>query len=287
VKLLWTTARSTPAASDLLLFRTLLEGQDLQRIRKGTSDAQQLTFSFWVKSNVTGTYVARIEDVDNSRHVGATYSISVSGTWERKTITFPADITGAFDNNNEQSLRVDFGLLAGTDWSSGTLPTTWGSYLAANVFPGQVNVAAATNNYWQVTGVQLEVGPAATPFEFKSFGQELRECQRYYFRYTNGGDAVSGRIPGMARLTSTTQGNMTIPFPQPMRARPSAMEFSGVRVTDNSAFDTGDCTISMGTNRSTSAALLGIDATTGGTAGSGYSVFINGATAFLGFSAEL
>lgn len=180
LKMLCTTADASPASTDLVRVDQYLEGQDLQRIAKGTASAQQLTLSFWVKTNVTGTYIVELVDVDNTRNVSASYTVAASATWERKTITFPADTTGAFDNDNALSLRVCFGLGAGPDLTGGTLQTTWATPTNANRYVGQTNLASATNNYWQVTGVQLETGVAATPFEFKSYGQELRECQRYY-----------------------------------------------------------------------------------------------------------
>jgi len=180
LKMECTTADAAPAASDTVNLSQRLEGQDLQGVKKGTSAAEQLTVSFWVKSNLTGTYVAQLADRDNSRQVGAQYTISASGTWEKKTITFPADTTGAFNNDNGDSLDVVWWLGAGSDRTSGTLRTAWTSTTTADVAVGQTNLAAATSNYWQVTGVQLEVGTVASPFEFKPFGQELLECQRYF-----------------------------------------------------------------------------------------------------------
>jgi hypothetical protein len=181
-KTLCTTADSTPAADDQLRFEGRLEGQDLQRIRKGTSSAQQLTLSFWVKSNVTGTYVFNLFDTDNTRQVSAAYTISASGTWEKKTITFPADTTGAFDNDNGNSLTARWNLSAGSNRNSGTLRTTWTSTVTADEAVGQTNLAAATDNYWQITGVQLEAGAVATPFEFENIGTTLAKCQRYFTR---------------------------------------------------------------------------------------------------------
>lgn len=179
-KALCTTADAAPAAGDFLFIRQQLEGQDLQSIKKGTSSAQSLTMSFWVKSNVTGTYILNLRDNDNNRLVAASYSISASATWERKTVTFPADTTGIFDNDNGASVQVVFWLAAGSNFTSGTLATSWATLVDANRAVGQTNLGVATNNYWQVTGVQLEVGAVATPFEFKSYGTELTECMRYY-----------------------------------------------------------------------------------------------------------
>jgi len=180
LKMLCTTADASPAAADRILIQQPLEGFDLQRIAKGTSSAQELTLSFWVKSNVTGTYIASLYDNNNTRHVSKTYTISASATWEKKTITFPADTTGAFTNDNAASLYLVLYLGAGSNWTSGTLATSWASFVAANDATGQTNLAAATNNYWQVTGVQLETGAVSTPFEFLPFGEDLRRCQRYY-----------------------------------------------------------------------------------------------------------
>ena len=185
LKMLCTTADASPAAADVCNFYTTLEGQNLQAIKKGTAAAEQLTISFWVKSNVTGTYVVEFYDNDNTRHMVKQYTISSSTTWEKKTITFPADTTGAFDNDNNGSLNCIFYLSSGSDRTSGTLPSSWASVTDANRAVGQTNLAAATDNYWQITGVQLEVGDTATPFEFKPFEKDLRECQRYYEKSYN------------------------------------------------------------------------------------------------------
>jgi hypothetical protein len=197
LKALCTTADASPAASDVCCIQQLLEGQDLQAFRKGTSSAQQFTISFWVKSNVTGTYIFELYDVDNTRQVSKSYTVSSSGTWEFKTLTLPADTTGAFDNDNALSMYVIWWFGGGSTFTSGTLNTSWASVTSANRAAGQVNVAAATNNYFQVTGVQLNVGGVAAPFEFKSFERELGECQRYYEKSYNP-DVVPG--------TNTTAG---------------------------------------------------------------------------------
>ena len=108
IRMLCTTADAAPAALDFLQLRQPLEGQDLQRVGKGTASARQLTISFWVKSNVTDTYICSLRDNDNTRVCSRSYTISASATWERKTITFPADTTGAWDNDNASSLSVNF-----------------------------------------------------------------------------------------------------------------------------------------------------------------------------------
>lgn len=229
LKMLCTTAQASPASDKYLFFDQRLEGQDLQRIAKGTASAQQLTLSFWVKSNKTGTYIAELMDEDNNRYVSASYSVSASATWEKKTITFPADTTGALDNDNAGSLYLRLWLGAGSNFTSGTLATSWGTPVTANRAVGQTNLAAATNNYWQITGVQLEVGPVATGFEFKSYGQELRECQRYYQKATSA--ALYGLI-GHGIATSATAGWGAVPLVTRMRTVAAYDSHSNVRVYD-------------------------------------------------------
>ena len=180
LKMLCTTADASPAAGDYIVFLQRFEGQNLQQIAKGTSSAKELTLSFWVKANVTGTYIVGFYDNDNNRSVSKSYTINASATWEKKTILIPADTTGAFDNDNAASLYLEWFLGAGSNRTSGTLQTSWGSYVAANYAVGQTNLAASTNNYWQITGVQLEVGSTATEFEFLPAQVELALCQRYF-----------------------------------------------------------------------------------------------------------
>ena len=220
-KALCTTAQASPGSTADVNFMHKIEGQDLQRIAKGTASAKQLTLSFWVKSNLTGTYIARILDNDNTRNVSAAYTINASATWEKKTVTFPADTTGAFDNDVAESIRLSFYLGVGSGLSSGTLATSWETVTNANIAVGQVNLAATANNYWQVTGVQLETGSVATPFEFEPFETTLRKCQRYYFRISPA-DANVESYNGYS--ASSTLAMVLAQFPVEMRIAPTSME---------------------------------------------------------------
>jgi len=240
VKMLCTTANAAPSGTNNLAVLTRIEGQNIQQFLKGTSSAKQFSLSFWVKSNVTGTYVAELFDIDNNRLVNAQYTISASATWEKKTITFPADTTGAFDNDNALSLSLTMWLGAGSGLTSGTLQTTWGTAVTANRAVGQTNLAAATNNYWQITGVQLEAGAVATPFEFEDYGVTLAKCQRYYQEF--GGDAATETFSyGFA--TSATVVESSITAPVTMRTVPTA--------TFSSASDFGSSDGTSGTTGST------------------------------------
>lgn len=220
LKVLCTTADASPAAGDFNILQTLLEGQNLQQFLKGTASAKPFALSFWVKSNVTGTYIAELNDMDNARPVSASYTISASGTWEKKTIIFPADTTGTFDNDNAKSIELNFWLGTGSTYSSGTLGTTWSTPVSANRAAGQVNLASATNNYWQVTGVQLEAGAVATPFEFEDYGTTLQKCQRYYETSFKQGQTVahgSGNFRPFAVNSLGCGGNSYFTFPLKVR----------------------------------------------------------------------
>jgi hypothetical protein len=182
LKVTATTQYSSLGAGDAYELNHRFEGQNLQQIKKGTSNAESVTLSFWVKSSVTGTFICAFNDLDTSgqRMVSGSYTISSANTWEYKTITFPPDTTGAFNNDNGLSARIIFCLAAGSNYTSGTLATSWeASSGGVNTYVGQTNLFGTLNATWQITGVQLEVGETATPFEHRSYGDELARCQRY------------------------------------------------------------------------------------------------------------
>jgi len=215
-----TTADASLAASDRLTLRYAFEGQDLQQVAKGTSSAKQLTLSFYIKATKTGTQIVELFDHDNTRHCAKSVTISQSNTWEKKTITYPADTTGALDNDNANSISIFFGIACGTDFTSGTLATAWAANTNANRFVGQVNHFDNTANNFEITGVQLEVGSTATDFEHRSFGQDLALSQRYYYRWTAG---VTNRYLWQGQSYSTTSCFGIIKdFPVTMRAVPTS-----------------------------------------------------------------
>ena len=176
-----TTDETSLDSSERIILRQRIEGQNLQALKKGTSDAEKVTLSFYVKSNLTGTAVVGLYDHDNSRYIAKSYTIDSADTWERKTITFEGDTTGTLDNDNAVSIEVQFYLQAGNNFTSGTLATAWESFTEANAAVGQtINIASSTDNDFFITGVQLELGSVATPFEHRSYAEELQRCQRYY-----------------------------------------------------------------------------------------------------------
>jgi hypothetical protein len=261
-----------------------LEGQNLQQFLKGTASAKPFSLSFWVKANVTGTYIAELFDLDNNRQVSASYTISASATWEKKTITFPADTTGAFDNDNAVSLYCVFHLGEGSNLTSGTLNTTWAATVVADRAVGQTNIAAATNNYWQITGIQLEVGAVATPFEFEDIGTTLAKCQRYYYLCVS--DANKTFSMGAAYTASHVMGH--VQFPVTMRGTPSLVAASGTNFYNFARNGANDLFNSVTiAQASTTSARLDNSTEIGSTAGHAGILQTNNANSSIAFSSEL
>jgi len=175
-----TTANGSLSAGSSLAIQQAIEGQNLQYLKKGTSSAESLTVSFWVRSNKTGTYIVELYDGDNARQASQSYTISSADTWEKKTLTYNGDTTGTLGNDNGNSLSLNFWLVAGTNFTSGTLQTSFTSNTNANRAVGQVNLADSTSNEWYITGVQLETGTSASDFEFLPYDVNLGRCMRYY-----------------------------------------------------------------------------------------------------------
>lgn len=218
-KWLCTIAGPTPTAPDYVIHTQSIEGQFLQHLLWGTALAKPLTLSFWVRSNKTGIYVAELRMPPT---YGIVYTINVADVWEYKTITFPGNTVTALTNDNAGRLSVQFWLQAGSTYNGGSsIPAAWNSTDNTRVV-GQVNVGAAVNNYWQITGVQLEPGSAATPFEHRSYDREFRKCQRYFQRWTQ--PPLRG-----AATSAAAAGRVGMPLPVPMRVAPtSALSAAGV-----------------------------------------------------------
>ena len=183
LKLDCTTAQASPAANAYLLLDYRIEGQNLQSLKKGTPNAEQSTLSFWVRCTKSGDMQVNLRDADNTRVVGKKVTIHTANAWEKKVVTFPADTTGAYDNDNNESMRIQFWLDAGSNYKAAAVPEQWEG-MDNNELATACNLALAdsTSNDFYITGVQYEVGPIATEFEHRSYGEELVLCQRYYYK---------------------------------------------------------------------------------------------------------
>ena len=283
-KLDCTTANSSLSAASDMVLQHRLEGQNLQLLKKGTSNAESVTVSFYVKSNKTGTYIFEMFDNDNSRSISKAYTISSADTWERKEITIEGDTTGTLDNDNARSVTLQWWLVAGSNFTSGTLSTSWtaSSGNTANRVVGQVNLADSTDNEWYITGVQMELGENASDFEHRSFGEELALCQRYYAKYDS---LNSYTCFGSGFSRTSTRAIVYFKFPESMRARPTVSE-SNTGVFDNGT--TQDITSMQDFESSYSAGSINLNVASGLTANNG-AIWVgnNNSSAYVDLDAEL
>ena len=278
-----TTIDASPADDDMQYTDQFIEAQNLQHLKYGTSNAESVTLSFYVKSSVASTMGLRFTHEDGGGSYGATYTINATNTWERKTITVPGNTATAINNDNGRGLRIAFGLSVGAN-NAGSNSTAWGN---GSLFGAHTNTFVGTANAtWQITGVQLEVGSAATEFEHLSFDEELRLCSRYYRkigRFMGGGRegySVSNVTftPGM-RLTGSDASNIV-----------STISAGGVmysRASVNNSTGTLSGTVSVSTTATAQAFTAGF-AHNGASTGSTYNgtnsgVYVDG----LEFDAEL
>jgi len=223
VKVTATTADATLTAAQTLNSSQGVEGTNVADLMWGTASARPVTLSFWVRSSLTGTFGGSLRNGASDRSYPFTYSISVADTWEYKTIAIPGDTSGTWLTTTGVGMRLTFGLGAGPDRSG-----TAGAWAAANIVAptGAVSVIGTLNATWYVTGVQLETGSVATPFERRPYGTELMLCQRYYIKYLNSGTNTLYAYTGVN--ISSTRSFHYVALPVPMRSAPSVAEVGAV-----------------------------------------------------------
>tara|TARA_R100000697_G_scaffold80047_1_gene92172 strand:- start:139 stop:1251 length:1113 start_codon:yes stop_codon:yes gene_type:complete len=213
-----TTADTSIAAGEFVILTQRFEGQDVQQFKKGSSDAESITVSFYVKGNASATYALELFDNDNSRQASQLFSVTTD--WTRVIKTFTPDTTGAFDDDNATSLELNIFLHAGSNLTSGTLSSTFASNTNANRAAGISSFFDSTDRTFFITGVQMEVGEQATPFEHRSFGEELDLCYRYYIKYHAGGSGTFSRMAlGFMRTSTNLRALFT--YPREMRSTPA------------------------------------------------------------------
>ena len=288
LKLAVTTAESALASDELLYLHTSLEGQNIQHLCYGTSSAKSLTLSFWVKSPLAGKHSLTFFQQTPTRSNTQSYTVSSANTWEYKTITIDGDTSGNIANDTTAELTLFWPLAAGTDYS-GTPHTGWGAYVATDdfAFSDQVNLAGQTGNFF-LTGVQLEVGEVATPFEHEDIGTTLEKCQRYYFRTNYNGDNNYFAAGG---VYTTTAAMVMLSLPVEMRAAPTAIDQSGTAAHYGSWGNgaTQVCSAVPAIRGSSSKTTCAIDLTfnTLNSATGTYVYRIVNASGYIGVSAEL
>ena len=237
-KLDCTTADASPGSADYLYMHYTGEGQDVQHLKFGGSNAESVTVSFWVKCTKTGNFQVNFVQVESTERIlGKTVTISSANTWEKKTLTFAGDTGGAgFTNDYSARWRIEMWLDRGSNYSSGALPTSWETMAAAD--RGATTTLALgdnTSNDFYITGIQVETGSTATAFEHRSFGEELARCQRYYWRVTGN----ANDMPGWCHImwhASASFAHFTCPVP--MRDSPSFTQNCTAKIVSADSSDT-------------------------------------------------
>ena len=199
---------SLPASPGFFSINQAVEGYNAADLLFGTAAAKQVTVSFWVRSSLTGTYCVSLRNTDASRSIATEYQISAADTWEFKTVTIQGDTSGTWAVNNSAGIFLDFSLGANADRKSAI--DTWVSQNSVAT-SNQVDWSNTSGATFYITGVQLEAGDTATPFEHRSYGAELALCQRYYQTLISG--------PLRMQISNTERDPRTI-SPE-MRATPT------------------------------------------------------------------
>jgi hypothetical protein len=222
-KITTTTADASIGAAQYAFVAQRIEGTNVADLMFGSASAKTITVSFWIRSSLTGTFSGALSNSTFNYSYAFEYSISAADTWEKKTITVSGATAGTWLTTNGIGLQVIFSMGHGSNFD-GTV-NTWEP--AGDIgISGSVAVAGTLNATWFVTGVQLEVGSVATPFERRPYGTELALCQRYYYKISPA--ASPSTLTGAGVCASTTNGNnMVGMFPVTMRIAPTALEQSG------------------------------------------------------------
>lgn len=274
-----TTADSSIASGSSYRIQQMVEGYNMADLNWGTSDAQSVTLSFWVRSSVTGTFGGSVANGDFNRFNVFSYTISVADTWEYKTVTITGDTSGTWPTDNSLSLRLNFSLGAGSTLLAAA--GSWGASTKEGV-TGQTNVIATNSATFYVTGVQLQTGSGASNFEYLQYSDQLQLCQRYYYQW-NTTSANNFLMFAMGVGTTALYGD--VKFPTTMRSNPSSITFgSGWGWWLGGALTTIS-TIAIAESGTTSVTLN--CTTTGVTAEKMYGVLPGGATNYIGFNSEL
>jgi hypothetical protein len=282
-----TTADTSLGATQYAAVIQKIEGTNLSDLGWGTANAKTVTLSFWVRSSLTGTFGGVVANSAHNRSYPFTYTISSADTWEQKTITISGDTSGTWLTTTGTGMRLFFGLGVGSTYSGTASAWAGSTYISAT---GATSVIGTLNATWYITGVQLEVGSVATPFERRPYGTELALCQRYYqkiFPQATNIHLASGYC------STTTSSRYVINLPVQMRIAPTALETSGTanQYAVNNTTSNFTCNVVPAFNSASQNTIgfsfnvaSGLTANTGALARTDAT---NGAGAYLGWSAEL
>ena len=282
------TVDSSIGATQIYAVEQLIEGYNFSDLNWGTANAKTITLSFWVRSSLTGTFGGSLRNNAGDRSYPFSYTISVADTWEYKTITISGETSGTWETTTNAAVWVNFSMGSGSDRLGTAGAWNTNSNFGAT---GETPVISTLNATWYITGVQLEVGSVATPFERRPYGTELSLCQRYYFKIFPGG---TSKVFGTGYAFATTGLQALITYPVPMRTSPAALEQSGTanhyQASDGITAVTCSAVPTYGASTTNLIGVVNTTVSSGLVAGNGGLLrtdSTNGANAYLGWSAEL
>ena len=236
-----TVSAITGSSADYYQFNQPIEGFNTAHLAYGTSSARTTTLSFWVKSTLTGQWSGAIKNSDGTRAYTFPYYINSPGTWEYKTVTIPGDTSGTWiGSTNGIGLRLMYDLGTSRPDLQGAL-NVWE---ATNSYASSTGVKLVQNASatWQITGVQLELGKVATPFEHRSYDEELSLCQRYFISYPyvdNSTGAVAYTPLASGHVYSSNTIYCALQYPKTMREAPAFSSSGSFRVVYRNQDDGG------------------------------------------------
>jgi hypothetical protein len=273
----------TPGTSEQYIIVQAVEGFNVADLGWGNANAQTVTLSFWVRSSLTGTFSGGLQNNDANRSYSFTYSIPVANTWTKISVTISGDTTGTWLTNNGVGMFVNFSMGTGSAFQSTV--NTWSVGNFKNV-SGAVNLVATNGATFYITGVQLEIGTSATPFERRLYNQELANCQRYYYKLSG---ASTDRV-AIGHNSTTTASISTTVFPTTLRTAPTALEQSGTAAHYNvqhANTSTACSAVPTFLTASVNMATSTFTVASGLTAGQGSNIRLANTSGYLAWSAEL
>jgi hypothetical protein len=282
--LITSLAATTATAAQAYGVRHIIEGTNISDLGWGSASAKAVTISFWVRSSITGTYALALfnRDAPNRSYV-ANYTIDSANTFEYKTITIPGDTSGTWLTTNGQGIHVWWDLGSGSNFNE--TAGNWVGSLKART-SGSANWIGTSGATFYITGVQLEAGSVATPFERRPYGTELALCQRYYYRQVATGSVAYG----VGQCATSTTFRLISFLPVSMRTPPSSVEQTGT-ASDYTVFLASNVvcnavpTFTSATDLVAQTVFTVASGLTAGNASQGRSA--SGVTSFLAWSAEL
>jgi len=213
---------ASPVAGAVNRIYQVIEGYNIADFSWGTASASTVTLSFWVRSSVTGTFSGALYGASTIQSYPFTYTISAANTFEQKTITIVGPTTGTWDSTNGTGVYVNFDLGSGSSFKTTAGSWTTGTYIGVT---GSTNLCETSGATFYLTGVQLEIGDTSTPFEHRSYADQLQACQRYYSQIAQGAGVCT---------TTGTNLYLSVKLPVRMRAVPSVSQTGAMTVNDGS-----------------------------------------------------